>query len=325
MSEKNENRWWENYLVRYLVPSIAGMFILIWLNNNSVKSEIVESGVIKSKIAEVEVIKSEIVKSKIAEVEVIKPKIVKSEIEKTGILEQYFPMLKLTNGKDFNTASLTGWLLLGTLYCYIASYPILVFHAARVTFFDSRLTSKIKSCISWISCELCILCIFLIEFIIFFGPYYLNSNIFFLISLILVIIFSIFQCYFLYKVAKEGSGYDYMECLTKAKNFEKPSIIVIPNIVETPNTVINAGYIKDITDSYKHLREHGNTALIILLEILLAFILYFSLRFERENKFMDFSIVSIILIIWVFPAALVYFYGHLSERKFSGFKNKENE
>ena len=190
MSEKNENRWWENYLVRYLVPSIAGMFILIWLNNNSVKSEIVESGVIKSKIAEVEV---------------IKPKIVKSETEKTGILEQYFPMLKLTNGKDFNTASLTGWLLLGTLYCYIASYPILVFHAARVIFFDSRLTSKIKSCIS---CESCILCIFLIEFIIFFGPYYLNLNIFFLISLSLVIIFSIFQCYFLYKVAKEESGYD---------------------------------------------------------------------------------------------------------------------
>lgn len=290
MSEKNENRWWENYLVRYLVPSIAGMFILIWLNNNSVESGIVEAGVIKSKMAEVEVIKS--------------------EIEKTGILEQYFPMLKLTNGKDFNTASLTGWLLLGTLYCYIASYPILVFHAARVIFFDSRLTSKIKS---YISCKSCILCIFLIEFIIFFGPYYLNSNIFFLISLSLVIIFSIFQCYFLYKVSKKGRGYAYMVRLAKAKNGK------------TPNTVINAGYIKDITDSYKHLREHGNTALIILLEILLAFILYFSLRFERENKFMDFSIFSIILIIWVFPAALVYFYGHLSERKFSGFKNKENE
>ena len=321
MSEKNENRWWENYLVRYLVPSIAGMFILIWLNNNSVKSEIVE----------VEVIKSEIVKSKIAEVEVIKPKIVKSEIEKTGILEQYFPMLKLTNGKDFNTASLTGWLLLGTLYCYIASYPILVFHAARVIFFDSRLTSKIKSCISCISCKSCISCILLIEFIIFFGPYYLNSNIFFLISLSLVIIFSISQCYFLYKVVEKERGYAYMKHLTKAKNVEtlniveKPSIIVIPNIVETPNTVINSGYIKDITDSYKHLREHGNTALIILLEILLAFFLYFSLRFERENEFMDFSIVSIILIIWVFPAALVYFYGHLLERNFSEFGNEKNE
>lgn len=285
MSEKNENRWWENYLVRYLVPSIAGMFILIWLNNNSVESGIVEAGVIKSKMAEVEVIKS--------------------EIEKTGILEQYFPMLKLTNGKDFNTASLTGWLLLGTLYCYISSYPILVFHAARVIFFGSRLTSKIILCISCISC---ISCIFLIGFIIFCGPYYLNSNIFFLISLSLVIIFSIFQCCVLYKVSKKGRGYAYMVRLAKAKNGK------------TPNTVINAGYIKDITDSYKHLREHGNTALIILLEILLAFILYFSLRFEREKGFMDFSIVSIILIIWVFPAALVYFYGHLLERKFSGFR-----
>ena len=136
----------------------------------------------------------------------------------------------------------------------------------------------------------------------------------------MVIIFSIFQCYSLYKVAKEGRGYPYMERLAKAKNVEPLNIVETSNIVKTPNTVINAGYIKDITDSYKHLREHGNTALIILLEILLAFILYFSLRFERENEFMDFSIVSIILIIWIFPAALVYFYGHLLERKFSRFR-----
>ena len=94
-----------------------------------------------------------------------------------------------------------------------------------------------------------------------------------------------------------------MEYLARVKNGER-----------------DVNYIKEITDSYKHLREHGNTALIILLEISLASLLYFSLLFERENKFMDFSIVSIILIIWVFPAALVYFYGHLLERKFSKFR-----
>ena len=293
MSEKNENRWWENYLVRYLVPSIAGMFILIWLNNNSVKSEIVESGVIKSKIAEVEV---------------IKPKIVKSEIEKTGILEQYFPMLKLTNGKDFNTASLTVWLLLGTLYCYIASYPILVLHAVRVYLLNKKNISHILGIL------------LMIVYMIFLALY---LKIFCLI-LIFVIIFSGFQCYFLYEVAKVtegGEGYDYMKHLTKAKNPVKTDT---ETNAET-NAETNPGYIKDITDSYKHLREHGNTALIILLEVLLAFILYFSLHFERENKFMDFSIVSIILIIWIFPAALVYFYGHLLERKFSEFDNKENK
>ena len=283
MSEKNENRWWENYLVRYLVPSIAGMFILMWLNNNSVKSEIVESGVIKSKIAEVEVIKPEIVKSKIAEVEVIKPEIVKSKIEKTGILEQYFPMLKLTNGKDFNTASLTVWLLLGTLYCYIASYPILVLHAVRVYL----LTKKN------ISPKLFVLFILLLLNMIFFVLY---LRIFFLIP-IFVIIFSSFQYYFLYKVVEEESGYDYMKHLAKAKNDLIPNTEINTEKKAEINAEKKAGYIKDITDSYKHLREHGNTALIILLEILLAFLLYVSLHYERENGYMDFSIVSIILII----------------------------
>jgi len=275
MSEKNENRWWENYLVRYLVPSIAGMFILMWLNKNSGGS---------------------------------------------GILEKYLPMLKLTNDKDFNTASLTGWLLFGTLYCYIASYPVLVFHAIRVNLFN-----KISLCKCIITLIISIIICIIISCI--FGYIYNMSCKFYSLIFTLEIGFSIFQGYFLYKVSKKGRrGYAYMERLAKAKNVETsnvvetPSIIVISNIAEAPNTVINSGYIKDITDSYKHLREHGNTALIILLEILLAFILYFSLRFERENEFMDFSIVSIILIIWVFPAALVYFYGHLLERKFSRFQ-----
>lgn len=91
MSEKNENRWWENYLVRYLVPSIAGMFILMWLNKNAGCK-----------------------------------------------LEEYLPMLAFEKSKDFNTANLVCWLLFGTLYCYIASYPILVFHAVRVKFFIKK-------------------------------------------------------------------------------------------------------------------------------------------------------------------------------------------
>ena len=267
MSEKNENRWWENYLVRYLVPSIAGMFILMWLNKNSGGG---------------------------------------------GILEKYLPMLKLTDGKDFNTASLTGWLLLGTLYCYIASYPILVLHAVRVYLLNKKNISHILGIL------------LMIVYMIFLALY---LKIFCLI-LIFVIIFSGFQCYFLYEVAKVtegGEGYDYMKHLTKAKNGLIPNTETNAKNGSIPKTETNAGYIKDITDSYKHLREHGNTALIILLEILLAFLLYVSLRYERENGYMDFSIVSIILIIWIIPAAGIYFYGHLLERKFSGFENEENK
>lgn len=31
----NSTRWWENYLVRYLVPSIFGIIILRWLDINT--------------------------------------------------------------------------------------------------------------------------------------------------------------------------------------------------------------------------------------------------------------------------------------------------
>ena len=159
MSEKNENRWWENYLVRYLVPSIAGMFILMWLNKNSGGS---------------------------------------------GILEKYLPMLKLTNGKDFNTASLTGWLLFGTLYCYIASYPVLVFHAIRI-----RLSlCRIVIISFFILVPLILTCLFSEKY---------GINIFGMVIIFIAeICFSCFQSYHLYKTAKR-KGYAYMEYLAKAK------------------------------------------------------------------------------------------------------------
>ena len=173
---------------------------------------------------------------------------------------------------------------------YIASYPVLVFHAIRI-----RLSL----------CNIVIIGLFILVPLILtclFSKIY-EINIFSMVIIFIAEIgFSYFQSYHLYKTAK-CKGYTYMAYLARVKNGEK-----------------DVNYIKEITDSYKHLREHGNTALIILLEISLASLLYFSLRFEREKEFMDFSIVSIILIIWVFPAALVYFYGHLLERKFSGFR-----
>lgn len=255
MSEKNENRWWENYLVRYLVPSIAGMFILMWLNKNAGCK-----------------------------------------------LEEYLPMLAFEKSKDFNTANLVCWLLFGTLYCYIASYPILVFHAVRVKFF-------IKKALLFF---MILVFIFILTFVsILTGLHsYLTKEsqlIFGLVVGFILLSFSIFQIIVLYKTIN-SEGYSYTAHLTNAKN------------PDPEYSVKNSSYIKDITDSYKHLREHGNTALIVLLEIFLAFILYFALRIEKENELMDFSLVCITLIIWIIPSALVYFYGHFLERKFSGYQ-----
>ena len=33
-TQPGATRWWENYLVRYFIPSVAGMIILRWLDTN---------------------------------------------------------------------------------------------------------------------------------------------------------------------------------------------------------------------------------------------------------------------------------------------------
>ena len=81
MPESTATRWWENYLVRYFLPSLVGMIILRWLDEST-----------------------------------------------DNLLSSYIPF----GWDNFRTANLIAWLLFGSLYCYLASYPILVFHATRV-------------------------------------------------------------------------------------------------------------------------------------------------------------------------------------------------
>ena len=81
-AESGSTRWWENYLPRYLMPSIAGVALVNWLCSygNGLRS-----------------------------------------------------LLSLPpSGTPVDAASLTLLFLYGNLFCYVASYPVLVFHATRV-------------------------------------------------------------------------------------------------------------------------------------------------------------------------------------------------
>src|SRR5262245_60943118 len=82
-NESGANRWWESYLVRYLMPSIAGVAIVTWLTNIS------DSG-----------------------------------------LRQLLWLPRPTQSLD--TPVLVLLFLYGNLFCYVASYPVLCFHATRV-------------------------------------------------------------------------------------------------------------------------------------------------------------------------------------------------
>ncbi|WP_107726192.1 hypothetical protein [Neisseria weaveri] len=247
----NGTRWWENYLVRYLVPSILGMVILMWLS------------------------------------------------KEFSTVATYLQILPFDKYEKFNTAHLVGWLLFGTVYCYIASYPILVFHAIRVRLFRDQKTNAVN-CRTVVPLAVFSSFVFVSAWIVSLNDkHHIDCAAF--VMAISLLGFSVYQICNLYWVSltdKKENGFSYAEVLTKARTRKGA---------------------KDFVDSYKHLREHGNTALIILLEILLAAVLYVALSFESHYKRMHFSIVAIVLFVWIAPAALVYFYGQFLERKLSQF------
>ena len=59
-------------------------------------------------------------------------------------------------------------------------------------------------------------------------------------------------------------------------------------------------------ESYKHLREHGNTFLIIIFEILLAILLY---------QIKDLTTFTIVIVLWILPAAFIWQFGNFLESK----------
>ncbi len=78
-----------------------------------------------------------------------------------------------------------------------------------------------------------------------------------------------------------------------------------------------------IVDSYKHLREHGNSFFIVTLEVVLAIILFTAGNFDaavgaaasatKEPYVLPYIWI---VLIWILPAALVWLVGTLIERQF---------
>lgn len=68
------------------------------------------------------------------------------------------------------------------------------------------------------------------------------------------------------------------------------------------------GYKLEYKQSYRHLREHGNAFLILLFEFVLGVVLA-----GAENP----AIAGMYLIVWILPAALVWFHGTYLESRYA--------
>ncbi|MDN7609406.1 hypothetical protein QZM28_22190 [Burkholderia multivorans] len=263
-------RWWENYLVRYFLPSLAGMVIVRWLDI-SVKDSI----------------------------------------------GNYIPTFLLTDWKDFGTAHLVIWLLFGSLYCYIASYPILVFHSTRVLDFVDRKGTMGNNWLNPYG-----------HSIIFAVLAYISAwKDMLWLAVVAVVIFSAIQLIRLYKVYarqelfgfKQGYeasvAYAYLNRLSKRRGV-KAEKSAWEDDEGNSGEVINSRLV-DLAESYKHLREHGNTAFIFLLELALCPIFFVALKHQKGG--VDFGYVAILVLVWIVPAALVHLLGQHLERRYSLF------
>ncbi len=262
-SAPTNNRWWENYLVRYLVPSIVGMFILIILNkhtNNSITNLLLSFYSSKSQV-------------------------------------------------ELSNSHLIIWFLLGTGFCYISSYPILALHVLV------RFSYKGKN--HYYRCKMTAITMFpLISSIIIFITIYICSTLdipfksnraeYGIAILVLVLTVSYLLLLMTHIHPKLAKLY------LRKLNYRY-------NLSNTNN---------QIHDSYKHLREHGNTALIIVFEIILASCLYAPLKIYSaspniEINFLMYIVFITTITLWLCPAVVIYFFGHALEDAYIGPKKSD--
>lgn len=181
----------------------------------------------------------------------------------------------------------------GLVYCYISSAPILVLHAGRFILNDRDVHWTIRSFL-----------LFVLPLIIAFITYiysvadYNTKMICAATACVLSMITALQLIFLIPSLFWHKRLYEFYVKLASRR-------------------AISTG---DLTNSYKHLREHGNSFFIVLLEFALGGVLYtaskYTFIFKDTSK--DDIIIAYLLIIllWMMPAVLVWLVGTLFERNF---------
>lgn len=288
-NENGATRWWENYLVRYLMPSIAGAAIVAWLTDIA------------------------------------------------GHDLKALLLMELGNG-GLQTPTLLTVFLYGNLFCYIASYPILGFHVTRVIDFHGDANSNIflNGYISTIMLGI----IALVLSVIIIDPLVLK-----VFPFIFVTLFSLLQIiriiYCLRRIShsslsgKESKIFAYTYSLARRRGIAEELTITKQNTPDQKDEETGDKFDeesewqkktvwrKEFIDTYRHMREHGNSAFIFVLELILAAFCFCLLKaFWQESAEFKLSAIGILLSLWALPALSVHFLGQHIERRFSLYDKK---
>jgi hypothetical protein len=185
------------------------------------------------------------------------------------------------------------WAAIGLTYCYIASVPMLTIHTARVLL-GGALWSRGKRI------TLILLLIVPLPVIYFCSQWIGCGELTQKAALVLLWLVISFQGFLIFTVLLEPKA---TECLYDKLDDKRPRF---PGFVE----------------SYRHMREHGNSVLIVIGELLLTLCLWelhpVAAATTTDSKVLFYF--GLVLFFWLAPSSLVWVVGtrlerHLTDRK----------
>ena len=184
-------------------------------------------------------------------------------------------------------------LICGLAYSYIASGPILIMHAARGLTLNNEFNDKPLA--GWGKRSV-LLSIFYIVLVSFF--YICASGNILLLSPYAVAVS--FQFVLLYQIlfgrnTRETVKRYYVALLKKRKELEESEYI----------------------ESYRHLREHGNSFCIVMFQI------FFALAIWEIANSRSLTFLVILFLFWVFPPSFIWFFGNVLENNLLTLSRKD--
>lgn len=284
-AESGTNRWWENYLVRYLMPSIAGVAIVSWICSYA----------------------------------------------GDGFRRLiYLPLI----GERIDGPSLILLFLYGNLFCYVASYPVLLFHVTRVVDFRD---GKWPASPFWWNEYIITFLFIALAFVSlhehwWFGLAYLWA------ALFLVLQFARLGFVLLRRVNVRGCtgqvspAHGYAYSLARRRGIPTETERTAPNAPQAVagddddddgdvTTVRQIVWRRDFMDTYRHMREHGNSAFTFSLELALAALVVCVVSGQQQPD-QKLGYVGLLFAIWAGPAVFVHLLGQHLERRFSHYDRR---
>lgn len=192
--------------------------------------------------------------------------------------------------EDFGVPHLALLAVYGLTYCYIASAPILLLHAARGLLFESltnpRPNEGLRTRIAWIFGPALAIAF---AYYFFVDRHVVDTGALFLFSMLVC-----FQIYLSWAIFR-GSWKRVIEYYEK--------------IIPKRKKHADSGYV----ESYKHLREHGNSFLIVLFEFFLALPIYCFVSRPGIEPEVGVAHLLLIVLLWIMPASFIWGFGNKLE------------